>query len=274
MDLELMADSIVPLLGGAWLTAQLVALSLLFGLGLAVAIGLMRLSPNRYVAGSAYAYVFVFRGTPLLVQIALIYYGIGQFEFVRDSFLWAVFREAYWCAILALTLNTAAYTAEIVRGGILSVPHGQIEAARAYGMSVAQVYRRVIAPQAIRQALPAYGNEVILMVKASSLASTITLMEITGVAKRLISRTYAPIEIFIVAGAIYLAINFLATRAIRHAEWRVTPELRPPREPALRRPAPRLGPGFKGWGLKGWGLKGWGLKGWGLKGWGLKGRRG
>ncbi len=241
MDLALMADSIVPLLGGAWLTVQLIVLSLAFGIGLAVAVGLMRLSANRYVAGAAYTYVFVFRGTPLLVQIALIYFGIGQFEFIRDSFLWEVFREAYWCAILALALNTAAYTAEIVRGGILSVPHGQIEAGRACGMSVAQIYRRIIAPQAIRQALPAYGNEVILMVKASSLASTITLMEITGVAKRLISRTYAPIEIFIAAGAIYLAINFLATRAVRYAEWRMTPDLRPPRDPSLRRPVPRLG---------------------------------
>lgn len=146
---------------------------------------------------------------------------------IRESLLWPLLRQAYWCAILAMTLNTAAYTAELFRGGIQSVPWGQIEAARACGMSRLQVFFRIVLPIALRQALPAYGNEVILMVKASSLASTITLMEITGIAKNLIARTFAPIEIFIVAGAIYLAINFIATRAIKALEWRLTPYLRP-----------------------------------------------
>jgi octopine/nopaline transport system permease protein len=170
----------------------------------------------------------VFRGTPLLVQIFLIYYGLGQIPFIRDSFLWPFLREAYWCAILAFTLNTAAYTSEMIRGGILAVPHGQVEAAYACGFSRFLVYRRIIAPIAIRQALPAYGNEVILMVKASSLASTITLLEITGIARRIISQSFAVFEVFIVAGAIYLVINFLVTRAIRAAEWRLTPYLRRP----------------------------------------------
>ena len=222
-----MIDSVPQLLGGMWLTLQLVGSALALGAVGAVVTALLRLSANPLLSWPAYAYVFVFRGTPLLVQMFLIYFGLGQFEFVRDSFVWPVLREAYWCAILALTLNTSAYASEIVRGGILSVPFGQVEAARAYGMPGFMVFRRIVMPQAIRQALPAYSNEVILMVKASSLASTITLMEITGIANRIISRTFAPVEIFVVAGGIYLAINFIATRALRHAEWRLTPYLRP-----------------------------------------------
>ena len=131
-----------------------------------------------------------------------------------------------WCAILALALNTGAYTSEILRGAIETVPQGQVEAARACGMSRLRVFRRIVLPVAIRQMLPAYGNEVILMVKASSLASTITMMEITGVARRMIAQTFAVFEIFIVAGILYLLINFIATRLIKHAEWRMTPYLR------------------------------------------------
>jgi octopine/nopaline transport system permease protein len=236
MNFQLMWESVPPLLGGLVLTMELVLLSLLLGAILAIGVALMRVSPYPPVAALAYAYVFVFRGTPLLVQIFLIYYGLGQFEAIRESFLWTFFREPFWCAILALTLNTAAYTGEIIRGGIQSVPWGQIEAARACGMSRFLMFRRIIFPIAIRQALPAYGNEVILMVKSSSLASTITLLEVTGIARGIISRTFAPVEIFIVAGAIYLSINFLVTRAIRYAEWRLNPHLRDAPTPVL--PAP------------------------------------
>ncbi|NBC32382.1 MAG: ABC transporter permease subunit [Alphaproteobacteria bacterium] len=242
MDLQLIAESIPQLLSGVPLTLQLVVLSLFFGAFLAVGTALMRLSPNPLMSAPAYGYVFVFRGTPLLVQIFLVYYGVAQLEIVRESFLWAFLKEPYWCAILALTLNTGAYGSEIVRGGLLSVPRGQMEAARACGMSGPTAFRRIVFPQALRQALPAYSNEIILMVKGSSLASTITLMEITGIAKRLISNTFAPIEIFIVAGSIYLAINYAATRAIAVAEWRLTPHQRPRIDPT---PAPR-GTGLPG----------------------------
>jgi octopine/nopaline transport system permease protein len=186
----------------------------------------MRLSPYRPVSVLAYGYTFIFRGTPLLVQIFLIYYGLGQFDLVRESFLWTFFREPFWCAILALTLNTGAYTGEIIRGGIQAVPFGQIEAARACGMGRFLMFHRIVFPIAIRQALPAYGNELILMVKATSLASTITLLEVTGIARGIISTTFKPVEIFIVAGSIYLAINFVVTRAIRYAEYRMSPHLR------------------------------------------------
>lgn len=226
MDWELMWDSVPALIAAVPLTLQLVALALLLGLGMAGLAAWARLSGNPVAAGAASAYVFVFRGTPLLVQIFLIYYGLSQFEAVRASLLWPMLREPYWCAILALMLNTGAYQSEIIRGAILSVPQGQVEAARACGMSRLLLFRRIVLPVAVRQALPAYGNEIILMVKASSLASTITLLEITGVARRIISQTYAVFEIFIVAGAIYLLINFAAARLIRWAEWRMTPYLR------------------------------------------------
>jgi len=226
MDVSLMISRAPDILAGIPITLGLVSLSLLFGGIAAIGFATMRMSSNPVLSGFAYGYVFVFRGTPLLVQIFLIYYGVGQFEAVRESFVWPILRDAYWCAIIALAMNTAAYTSEIIRGGIQSVPHGSVEAARACGMSTLMTYWRIILPAAFRQALPAYGNEVILMVKASSLASTITIMEITGIARAIISRTFAPFEIFIVAGIIYLAINFLVTRAIKYAEWRLTPYLR------------------------------------------------
>ncbi len=226
MNWQLMWDSLPRMLGGLSLTLQLIVGSLALGALVAFGVALLRLSGNRVVEMLAAAYVFVFRGTPLLVQIFLVYYGLGQFEFIRESILWPFLREPYWCAILALTLNTGAYTSEVLRGAILSVPQGQVEAARACGMSRALAFRRIVLPVAIRQMLPAYGNEVILMVKATSLASTITLMEVTGIARRMIAQTFAVFELFIVAGAIYLVLNFVATRLIKFAEWRLTPYLR------------------------------------------------
>lgn len=226
MDWELMWDSLPQLLDALPLTLILVAASLAFGAVVAFGTAILRLSGNRVAVALTSAYVFVFRGTPLLVQIFLIYYGLGQFEAVRASFLWPMLREPMWCAILALTLNTGAYTSEILRGAILSVPHGQVEAAMACGMSTVLRFRRIVLPVAIRQMLPAYGNEVILMVKASSLASTITMLELTGITRKIISQTFAVFELFILAGAIYLLLNFLASRLIKYAEWRMTPYLR------------------------------------------------
>ncbi len=189
---------------------------------------MMRLSGVAVLDWIARLYVFVFRGTPLLVQIFIIYYGLSQFPVIRYSFLWPILREPYWCAIIALTLNNAAYASEIIRGGLLSVPSGQIEAAKACGMSRFTCFRRIVMPLAIRQALPGYGNEMISMVKATSLASIITLMEVTGIAAKLIAETYRAIEVFVIAGAIYLAINFVLTRALMFAEYKLTPYLRQP----------------------------------------------
>jgi octopine/nopaline transport system permease protein len=236
IDPAFLLDTFLQLLGGVPLLLQLASLSVVLGAMLALALALLNRSGIAPLAWLSRAYIFVFRGTPLLVQIFLIYYGLAQFAPVRQSFLWPFLREPYWCAILALALNTAAYGAEIIRGGLQAVPHGQIEAARACGMSGVLLFRRIIFPIALRQALPVYGNELILMVKATSLASIITLAEVTGIAHRVISETYRAVEVFICAGAIYLAINFLLTRAIKFVEHRVSGHLRSPPTPAKNAP--------------------------------------
>lgn len=221
MNVSVMIAALPELLGAVLLTLKLVALALLVGVVVALPTALARLShvmPLRWVAT---AYVFFFRGTPLLVQIFLIYYGLSQFDAVRASIAWVVLKEPFWCALIALALNTGAYTAEVFRGGILSVAHNQIEAARAIGMTPVTAFRRVIWPQAIRQALPAYGNEIILMVKASSLASTVTLMDITGVARTLASDTYMPIEIYTTAALIYLCLTYAMAQVIHLFERRM-----------------------------------------------------
>lgn len=229
MDLLFIRDSFVELLAGVPLTLQLTLIAFSIGVVFAVLLALMRMSGIRGLDWVARAYVFLFRGTPLLVQIFLIYYGLGQFRpTLQNLGLWQFFREPYWCAILALSLNTAAYGSEILRGALRSVPFREVEAARACGMSGLLLYRRIILPIALRQALPAYGNELILMVKATSLASIITMMDVTGIAARLISSSYRPVEVFIAAGAIYLVINFLLTRLVGLLDWWLTPHLRAP----------------------------------------------
>lgn len=221
-ELNFFADIFMRLLAGVPLTIQLAATAICVGGILGMCLVFMRIS-GRYLPDLiARGYISIFRGTPLLVQIYLIYYGLSQFPEVRSSFLWPFLRQPWWCAVLALSLNTAAYVAEIVRGSIITVAKGQIEAALAYGMKTSLIYRRIILPQAFVRMLPAYGNEIILMIKATSLASTITIMEVTGIAAQTISETYRPIEVFAVAGMIYLFLNFSAVFVIRQAEQRLS----------------------------------------------------
>jgi len=229
MNWEVIGASIPKLLAGAGLTLELVGLGLAIGLIIAIPLALARVSGRWWLNGPAYGYIFFFRGTPLLVQIFLIYYGLSQFQGIRQSALWPILREPFWCAIIAFALNTAAYTGEIIRGGIRGIPHGEIEAARAVGMSRLLLFRRIILPRAFRLALPAYGNEIIILLKSSALASTITLLDLTGVARTIIARTYMPIELFVMAGVIYLVITFLITRAIRELEYRLSPHTRSPK---------------------------------------------
>lgn len=227
IDAKFMGETFLSLLRGLPLTLNLAFGSVALGLLTALLLTAMRTSRISVLAWFARGYVFAFRGTPLLVQIFLIYYGLGQFRpELQAIHLWSFFREPYWCALLALTLNTAAYVSEIVRGGLQAVPQGQVEAARACGMSRLLLYRRIIVPIALRQALPAYGNELILVVKATSLASIITMMEVTGIAYKLISQTFRAIEIFACAGAIYLTLNFVVTRLVQALEHRLSPHLR------------------------------------------------
>jgi octopine/nopaline transport system permease protein len=229
MDFAFMQETFWRLLEGVPLTLNLTAASVALGAAVALLVALMRMSRIAPLDWIARAYVFVFRGTPLLVQLFLIYYGLGQFRpTLQEWGLWTFFREPYWCAILALTLNTGAYASEIIRGGLQAVPAQQVEAARACGMSRLLLFRRIVFPIAVRQALPAYGNEIILMVKATSLASIITMMELTGIAHKLISQSFRAVEVFVVAGAIYLLLNFVVTRVIMAVEWWLSPHLRRP----------------------------------------------
>jgi len=225
-ELGFLGDTMWQLLSGVPLTVELTVISVSIGGAFAVLLAVLGAS-FRPFAWFVRGYVFVLRGTPLLLQIFLIYYGLGQFAFVRDSILWPFLREPYWCAILALALNTAAYTSGIIRGGLQAVPRGTVEAARVCGMSGILIYRRIILPLAIRQALPAYGNELIAMVKSTSLASIVTLMEISGIAYAIISETYRALEVFLCAGTLYLLLNFLLTRAVFAVEHRLSLHLRP-----------------------------------------------
>lgn len=226
MNWQVMLESLPQLLEGAWLTLELVAVSGVLGLALAVPMAMARVSRWRWLRVLPWLHIYFFRGTPLLVQIYLVYYGFGQFEAVRESLFWPYLREAYWCAIIAFTLNTSAYTAEILRGAIQAVPTGEVEAARALGMTPATTWRRILLPRAFRIALPAYSNEVILMLKGSALASTITLMDLTGVARTIIARTYTPLELFLAAGVLYVALTFLILAGFRAVESRLNRHLR------------------------------------------------
>lgn len=226
VDFPFLAESFVALLQGIPMALQLSLLSVVTGAVLAFGLAFMRVSGKWWLDGPARFYIFVFRGTPLLVQLYIIYYGLSQFPVLRHSVLWPFLREAYWCAVLALALNTAAYSAEIIRGGLLSIPAGQVEAARSCGMSGILLFRRIVMPLALRQMLPGYSNEIMLMVKSTALASTVTLMEITGIAAKLISESYRPVAVFVCAGAIYLAINFAVARLFASFERAVSPERR------------------------------------------------
>src|SRR5689334_1169909 len=217
---ELLADWLPQLLDGTLVTLELVALSMAFGLLLAVPLALARVSPRPWLRMPATFYILLFRGTPLLVQIFVIYYGLGQFEAVRNSPLWPYLREAWVCAILAFSLNTAAYVGEILRGGIEAVPHGEKEAAVALGMGAWLRYRRIILPRAFRLTLPALSNEAVLLLKASVLASTITIMDLMGVTRLANARTYASIQVFTIAGAIYLLLAVVIARLFRLVERR------------------------------------------------------
>ncbi len=205
-------------LDGAWLTLQLVGVSVIAGLILALPLGIARSSRHFPVRALPYAYIFFFRGTPLLVQLFLVYYGLAQFDVVRQGPLWPYLRDPYWCAIITMTLHTAAYIAEIIRGAIQNVPAGEVEAARALGMSRRQTLWHIILPRATRIGLPAYSNEVILMLKASALASTITLLELTGMARKIAARTYLHEEMFLTAGLIYLLIAFVLMQGFKLLE--------------------------------------------------------
>tara|TARA_B100000945_G_scaffold294795_1_gene271755 strand:- start:833 stop:1510 length:678 start_codon:yes stop_codon:yes gene_type:complete len=218
MDFELMISSFPKLLNATLITLKLVSMSLILGIFLGIFFAILRTGKNKFLKSLSYYYSYIFRGTPMLVQLFIIYFGLGQIEYLRSSFLWTVLKEPYWCAIIAFALNTGAYTSEILRSAFETIDKGYIEAGKSLGISKNKIFYKIKLPLAIKQSLPAYGNEMILMLKGTSLASTVTLMDITGVAKYIISTTFKPIEVFIVAGSIYLFITFLIFSFIKLAE--------------------------------------------------------
>jgi len=226
MDLSIVFENLGVYFEGLKNTLILVSAALVIGLIFAIPLGVLRTSKNRFISGPIWAYIYCFRGTPLLVQMYLVYYGMGQFEPIKASFLWFFFKEAYFCALFAFSLNTCAYTAEIIRGAVENTPHGEVEAAKACGMSYLLRFRRIILPSAFRRALPSYSNEIIFMLHGSSIASVITIIDITGAARIINSRFYSPYEAFITAAVFYMAITFLIVWLVKKLELRWFAHLR------------------------------------------------
>ncbi len=218
MDIELMINSFPKLLNATLITLKLLSVSLILGLFIGLGFAILRMNNNKLINKFAYGYSYIFRGTPLLVQIFIIYFGLGQIEYLRTTFLWVVLKEPYWCAIIAFSLNTGAYTSEILRSAFQTIKPGYLEAGRSLGIPSKIIFTKIQIPIAIKQSLPAYGNEIILMLKGTSLASTVTLMDLTGVAKYIISTTFKPVEVFIVAGGIYLFMTFIIHNVIKSLE--------------------------------------------------------
>ena len=218
MDIELMINSFPKLLSATLITLKLLSVSLILGLFIGLGFAILRMNNNKLINKFAYGYSYIFRGTPLLVQIFIIYFGLGQIEYLRTTFLWVVLKEPYWCAIIAFSLNTGAYTSEILRSAFQTIKIGYLEAGRSLGIPKKIIFTKIQIPIAIKQSLPAYGNEIILMLKGTSLASTVTLMDLTGVAKYIISTTFKPVEVFIVAGGIYLFMTFIVHNIIKYLE--------------------------------------------------------
>ncbi len=227
MDLSIIFDNIGIYLEGLKTTAWLVSLSLLLGLLLAVPLAVLRTAQAYAIQAPIRAYVYFFRGTPLLVQMFIVYYGFGQFDVIKTSVVWPLFKEAWFCALFTFTLNTGAYTTEILRGAIEATPHGEIEAAKAAGMSRLLMLRRIVLPSAFRRALPQYSNEIIFMLHGSSLASVITLVDITGAARIINSRFYSPYEAFLTAAVFYMALTFMIVFLVKRLEGRWFAHLRP-----------------------------------------------
>lgn len=218
IDLALVFSALPKMLMGIGLTFQLLILSAILGLILAIVLMLMRISGKWWLSWPAQAYIYVFRGTPILVQIFIVYYGFPQLEMIRESGLWPVFREPFGCAVFALSLNTGAYVSEILRGGVQGVDRGVLEAGEALGLSRIQRFVYLTTPIAMRLALPAYGNDIISLLKSTALASTITLMDMTGIARTIVAQTYAPYEIFISVAIVYMVLTFLIQKLMARIE--------------------------------------------------------
>ncbi len=227
MNFEAIVENLPLYLSGAWTTLQLLLISLSLGLLLAIPLAVLRSLPSPWISRPIWFYTYVFRGTPMLVQLFLIYYGLAQFEWVRESVLWPWFSSAWFCVCLAFVLNTCAYTVEIIAGAIRALPHGEIEAAKSLGMSRWVMLRRIVLPSALRRALPAYSNEAIFMLHGTALASIVTLMDLTGAARQVNATYYIPFEAFITAAVFYFLMTLVLVGLFHKAEARWLKPLMP-----------------------------------------------
>lgn len=220
MDFPFLTDILLRMLKGVPVALALAIPALTAGFLCAFGVAFGRMSGLRLIRWSVNGYLYIIRGTPLILQLFFIYYGFGQLRAFRDSLLWPLFLDPMFCSFLALMLSTSAYGGEIIRAALQSVPVGLREAADALGLTRWQRFRLVTFPIAVRQMLPAYGNEIVLLLKATAVTSTITVMEITGIARTIMSETYRPVEVFLSAGAIYLAMSIVIGFAVGFLERR------------------------------------------------------
>jgi arginine/ornithine transport system permease protein len=227
LDLEVIRQSLPEFGRGVLMSMQLLVMCLATGFALSVPLAIARISSRRVLAWPVWLFTYVIRGTPLLVQIFIVYYGLAQFPAVRESALWPLLREAWFCAWLAFSVNTLAYTTEIVAGALKATPAGEVEAARAYGLAGWRLYRRILLPSALRRALPQYGNEVVSLMHATSIASTVTLVDVTRVARDVYANHLLPVEAFGVAALIYFALTFAMVGGFRLLERRYLRHLQP-----------------------------------------------
>lgn len=226
MDAAAFRAMLPTLLDGLGTTLALTLCTIVAGMAVALPVALARNAEGRVARALGAAFVFFFRGPPLLVQLYLVYYGLPQFEWLRHSAAWTVLRDPFDCAVIALSLNSAGYVAEILAGALRNVPRGEVEAARVAGFSRAAAFRLVTLPHMARLALRAYGNEIVFVIKGTSVASLVTVIELMGAAQKVYFRTYDPFTPLLAAGAIYLALVFLVTRLVAFAERRLSPEYR------------------------------------------------
>ena len=229
IDWAVVTESLPAFAGGLRVCLGLLAISLATGLLLSVPLAVARVSRHRPLAGAVWVYTYVFRGTPLLVQLFVVYHGFAQFPALRESMLWPLLREAWFCAWLAFALNTTAYTTEIFAGALRATPHGEVEAARAYGLQGWRLYTRILLPSAWRRALPQYGNEVVGLMHATAIASTVTLVDITRVARDVYANSLLASEAFGTAALLYFTLTFTLVGGFKLLEWRFLRHLRPQR---------------------------------------------
>ncbi len=227
MNFAAIIESLPLYFSSLLVTIKLLAFALAMGLAFAIPLAVLRASRSKWLSRPVWCFTYFFCGTPMLVQLFLIYYGLAQFVWVRESFIWPWFSSAWFCAVFTFALNTCAYTTEIIAGAIRSTNAGEIEAAKSMGMSRSVMIRRILLPSALRRSLPAYSNEVIFMLHGTSLASIVTLMDLTGAAREMNSTFYLPFEAFLTAGAFYLVLTFVLVGLFHLAEKRFLVHLRP-----------------------------------------------